>query len=217
MSLSRFIETLLVRDVLSYFIPVTLITLIVTGFNLDFGVSQFFITAIRTTVGDIGVVLGCSGIVYVIGYMASTLIFYLEKVLPLKKRFHVPEPKPEILAVLEQSFGNWVKKADHHYLAIICQNYIELKEPDYYFRKIDRLILLRNFEMGIASVFLTLSIALFISFVGVLKLYGFLPLVITILLIYSSNAVKFSMLGQTFISFYVSTQGKPSQTESKVK
>ncbi|MBK9927098.1 MAG: hypothetical protein IPP66_17655 [Anaerolineales bacterium] len=217
MSLSRFVETLLIRDVLSYFIPGTLITLIVTGFNLDFGVSQFFITAIRTTVGDVGVIFGCTGIVYVIGYMASTLIFYLENILPLKRQFHVPEPKPEILAILEQSFGNWVKKADYHYLAIICQNYIELKEPDYYFRKIDRLILMRNFEMGIASVFLTLSIVLFISFAGVLKLYGFLPLFITILLVYSSNVIKFSMLGQTFTSFYVSFQGKPLQKESKVK
>jgi len=206
-----------VRDILSYFIPGTLITLIVAGFKLDFGMSQLFLTTIRATVGDIGVILGCTGIVYLIGYTASTLIFYLEKILPLKKWFHVPEPKPEILESLGQTFGNWVKKADRHYLAIVCQNYVELKEPDYYFRKIDRLILLRNFEMGIASVFLTLSIALFVSFSGLSKFYGFIPLAITVLFIISSNSVKFGMLGQTFISFYVSIQGKTSPAESKVK
>jgi hypothetical protein len=217
MSLSRFIETLLVRDVFSYFIPGTLITLIVTGFNLDWGTSHFFINAIRTTVGDSGVILGCSGIVYLIGYLASTLIFYLEKLLPLKKHFFVSEPSPEILESLEKTFRKWVKKADRHHLALICQNYIELKEPDYYFRKIDRLNLLRNFEMGIASVFFTLSIALIVSLSGLSKLYGLLPLVITVLLIYSSNTVKFNMLGQTFISFYVSITRKSSLPNSNAK
>jgi hypothetical protein len=217
MSLSRFIETLLIRDVLSYFIPGMLITLTITEFGFDRGASLHVITSLKSSIGNAGAVIVCIGIVYVMGYLASTIMFYFEKALPFIKRFHVREPKPEIQTSLEQTFGNWTKKASNEYLAIICQNYIELTEPDYYFRKLDRLILLRNFEMGMASVFLTLAISLFLVLTSIPKLFGLIPLLVSIFLIYSSNKVKYDMYDKAFVSFYISTQRKAMALKVKKK
>jgi len=85
----------------------------------------------------------------------------------------------------------------------ICQNYVEIKDSNFYFLKIDRLILLRNIEMGCAGVFWILSIALFFSSTGWLKLYSALPFMATALLFVSSRVLNRETTQQIFMSFYV--------------
>lgn len=199
MNVARFIETLLVRDVLSYFVPGMLIALVLKIYQLDFGGVDLVKTAIADSVGETGQFWVFAFIAYVIGYLASTLLFYLEGTINRLTKFQIPLPSAEVMKSLKFAFGDWVEKADGKYLSRICQDYIETQDANFYFQKIDRLLLLRNLEMGVATVFLVWSIALFLS----ANLYGFLPLLATILLLMSGRRLNYDTKSQIFRSFYV--------------
>jgi len=203
MTVTRFFETLLVRDVFSHFIPGMLIILIIKMFGLDNGVVESAYNASKSIIGDSGTFWAFALITYFVGYLSSTILFYFEGFINHITHFRQTKPEPEVLESLQLAFGDWVKKSDLGYVSKICQNYVEIKDSNFYFLKIDRLILLRNIEMGCAGVFWILSIALFFSSTGWLKLYSALPFMATALLFVSSRVLNRETTQQIFMSFYV--------------
>lgn len=203
MTVTRFIETVLVRDILSYFAPGMLIVFIFKVLGLDMGAIDSINIVVKTAVGENGLFWVFAFVAYIVGYLASTIVFYIERMVNRITCFKLSKPKAEIVNSLNNAFGEWIKTSDWEYISKICQNYVEIKDSNFYFLKIDRLILLRNIEMGMASVFLTFSVALFISMAGWLKLYGLLPLIVTTLLFASGRVLNRETVQQIFISFYV--------------
>lgn len=207
MTVTRFFETLLVRDVFSYFVPGTLIIIIIKTFGLDNGIVELIHNAVKQVIGD-GGAFGLSALItYFVGYLSSTILFYFEGYINRITKFEQDKPKPEIIESLRLAFGDWIEKSEKKskwiYISKLCQNYVEIKDSNFYFLKIDRLILLRNIEMGCAGVFAVLSSSLFISLVGWQKLYGILPLFATALLFVSSRVLNRDITEQIFMSFYV--------------
>jgi hypothetical protein len=180
-----------------------LILFIFKVFGLDMRAIDSITSVVKSVIGDSGLFWVFAFVAYIVGYLASTIVFYIEKLVSRITRFKISKPKPEIVASIKNAFGEWVDTSDWEYTSKICQNYVEIKDSNFYFLKIDRLILLRNIELGLASVFLTFSIALFVSMVGWLRLYGFLPFIVTVLLFASSRVLNRETAQQIFISFYV--------------
>lgn len=207
MTVTRFFETLLVRDVFSHFVPGALIIIIIKMFGLDNGIVESVYNALKQVIGD-GGAFGLSALItYFVGYLSSTILFYFEGYINRITKFEQDKPKPEVIESLRLAFGDWIEKSEKKskwiYISKLCQNYVEIKDSNFYFLKIDRLILLRNIEMGCAGVFAVLSSSLFISLAGWQKLYGVLPLFATALLFVSSRVLNRDTTEQIFMSFYV--------------
>ncbi len=219
MTITRFFETLLVRDVFSHFVPGALIILIIKMFGLDNGIIKLVYDTLKHIIGD-GGALGLSALItYFVGYLSSTILFYFEGLMNRISKFKQKEPKPEIIESLRLAFGDWIKKPEKKnedkwaYISKICQNYVEIKDSNFYFLKIDRLILLRNIEMGCAGVFTVLSVALCISLTGLQKCYSLLPLSATVLLFISSRILNRDTTEQIFMSFYVLSKKESLQLD----
>jgi hypothetical protein len=207
MTVTRFFETLLVRDVFSHFVPGALIIIIIKMFGLDHGIVESTYNTLKQVIGD-GGAFGLSALItYFVGYLSSTILFYFEGFINRFTRFELDKPTPEIIDNLRLAFGDWIekpeKKSNWVYISKICQNYVEIKDSNFYFLKIDRLILLRNIEMGCAGVFTVLSIALCSSLTGWQLLYIIFPLLATALLFVSSRVLNRETTEQVFMSFYV--------------
>lgn len=209
MTLTRFFETLLVRDVFSHFVPGALIIIIIKMFGLDNGIVESIYNTLKQVIGD-GGAFGLSALItYFVGYLSSTILFYFEGFINRIFKFKQDKPKPEIIENLRLAFGDWIEEPEKKpkdkwaYISKICQNYVEIKDSNFYFLKIDRLILLRNIEMGCAGVFAVLSIGLCSSLTGWERLYSILPLIATALLFVSSRVLNRDTTEQIFVSFYV--------------
>lgn len=202
MTLTRFLENLLLRDIFSYLIPGALIIYFFISYNLDSGTVLPVLRNIKDIGGETGALFGFAGTSYVIGYLSSTLLFYLRDKLKIFKRGEIGAVKPEILEVMKDTFGEWVLTANLRYLAAICLHYVEIRKPDYYYEKIERRTAMRNFEIGISSVMLFLSVSQVISLPDWYKLFALLSFLFAVLLLRSSMNLEAAIDRITFITFY---------------
>jgi len=202
MTIARFFESILVRDLFSYLLPGFLVLLIVDLSGLDRGISETLIKKTVALVGTKGVAFLMLGISYVVGYLLSTVLFYLRGRVKFYQRPALPEIRAEISHKLTEKFGEWTKNAERSYLSGLCLHYVELKKPDFYFEKIERRVVLRNFEISLASVFLVMSFGLAMKFSGWEKIAAILPLILAHLLLLSSKNLDSAIDRLAFSTFY---------------
>jgi hypothetical protein len=219
MAVTRFFETVLVRDIFSNLVPGALIIIIIKICGLDNGIVQLSYDTLKQVIGESGAFWMSALVAYFVGYLSSTILFYFEGFINRITHFEYTKPNPEIIESLQLAFGDWIKKyekkPDWGYISKICRNYVEIKDSNFFFLKIDRLIWMRNIEMGCTGVFSVLSIGLCISLTGWLRLYSILPLTAAILLLISSRVLNRETTQQIFISFYILFREENLQLEAK--
>ena len=202
MTLSRLIETLLLRDLLSYLIPGLLSLLSITSLGLDRGHSLVFVEQLGRLAGPTGVAFVLGSIAYVVGYLLSTLLFYLRDALRPFRRPNIRKPHPEIIDQLGRTFGVWTREADLRHLASLCLQLVEIRSPDFYIEKIERRVTLRNFEVSLSGVFLVWTCALVVAIDWYAKFWALLPLMVTLLLLLSSRNLDAAIDRLAFSSFF---------------
>lgn len=202
MTVARFFESILIRDIFSYLLPGILVMLIINLSGIDRGVYETLVKKSTTLIGAKGSAFLLLGISYVVGYLLSTILFYLRGWVKIYQRPQIPEIRTEISLKLVNKFGEWAKNADPRYLAGLCLHYVELKRPDFYFEKIERRVILRNFEVSLSSVFLVIALGLVTRLTGWEKIAAILPLVCAHLLLISSKNLDSTIDRLSFNTFY---------------
>ena len=86
MNFSRLIETLLLRDILSYVVPGSLVLAIAHLAALDAGTLSRGFRSASALFGQSAAFLGFVGLSYVTGYTVSTVLFYLRDLVSIRKR-----------------------------------------------------------------------------------------------------------------------------------
>lgn len=217
MNFAKFIENLLLRDVLSYVMPGSLIILIFIAYGLDNGTILPILKNASDIGGELAALLGFAGVAYVIGYLASTALFYLRDRIRWFKKPDIQPIRPEIMTKLKQTFGYWVETTSPRYLTAICLHYVEIRKPEYYYEKIERRTSLRNFEVGIAAVLVMLGIAQLIALQGYFKLFAVLPLLGAYAMMRSSRNLDAAIDRMTFITFYTAVMADIYKGEDSLK
>ena len=216
MNFAKFAETLLVRDFLSYLVPGGLIVLILLGFRLDGGIAASLSQLLSPIGGDWVKAVVVGALCYVTGYLASTLLFYLRGWIRPFRRPQPQDPAPEVVERLVKIFGPWVSKEPPSRAVALGLHYVEVAKPDHYFEKIERRVVLRNFEVSLAAVLITLAVALVLSLSGWQLLFGFVPLIGAILLLLSSRNLESSIDRIGVIAFLAVTSLLSSQGTSPI-
>lgn len=203
MTLAHFFEKLLLRDVISYVLPGTMILLLLMNCDgSDVYVDSLF-SLIKEDFGALYAALLFGGIAYVVSYLISTLLFYFRGHVDGFRRPKITEIRPEIKIRIKTVFGKWTEQASLRHLNNICLHYVELQEPDYYYEKFERRVILRNLEVNMAGVFFVIAICVFVFSEGWCILCGVLPLAVAILLLLSSKIMDASIDKLSFVAFYV--------------
>ena len=152
--------------------------------------------------GESAALIGFLGAGYVVGYLASTILFYIRERVRWLKSQEIESIRPEIIGKLKEIFGDWIEKENKRYLAGVCLNYVELNIPDYYYEKIERRTSLRNFEMGIAAVILTIGISQIVWLQEWRKIIAILPIFGSFAMMLSSRKLEAAIDRITFITYY---------------
>ena len=191
MSFSRLIETLLLRDMLSYVVPGSLSLLVLAFSRLDAGYVIRGLKLANDLMGQTGAFIALTVISYVIGYVQSTVTFYVRDL--ILKRKVIPSLQPEILILLKATFGDSIDVSNTRQLVSLCLHYVECVSPEYYMEKIERRVSLRNFEIGLGSVMAICAVATAIYSHGIWKLIALVPLLGVVAFIRSSRNIDTSI------------------------
>jgi len=176
--------------------------LIINLSGIDRGVFETLVNKSVALIGTKGSAFLILGISYVVGYLLSTILFYLRGWVKIYQRPQIPEIRTEISLKLVDKFGEWAKNAEPGYLAGLCLHYVELKKPDFYFEKIERRVVLRNFEVSLSSVFLVTALGLVTKLTDWEKIAAILPLICAHLLLLSSKNLDSAIDRLSFSTFY---------------
>jgi hypothetical protein len=201
MTIARFVETLLVRDIFSYLVPGFLILVVASYYGLDFGSAATFTSQTKELVGSTATTFVMLGVAYVAGYLASTFLFYVRKIPYLRRRKMLDLPR-EIREELRRIFGVWTRSAESPYLVDLCLDYVELKEPAFYLSKIERRVLLRNLEMSLAALLMIWALGIVFASTAWSKVWAVIPLIGCLLLIFSSKRIEGEMDNIALRAFY---------------
>jgi len=203
MTISKFLQTLLLRDFLSYLLPGTLMIVIVVSLQMDQGLFYPFLTDVTARMGYPVAVFVLGSIAYTSAYVVSSLLFYLRRNVRLFERPATKKPSTEVLQQLTQAFGEWTQTADPRDLSILCRYAVQVKEPELFQEKIERKLDLRNFEVSLAGMFLLLALGLALTLPGSQKLLSVLPAAFSFLILLSCKHLEKVIDQGIFNLFYV--------------
>ena len=211
MTVAKFAETLLLRDFLSYLAPGALILLMLTDAGLDGGFTQRI--ADLSTYWDRGwvAVLTIGTLCYIVGYLASTALFYVRGwIKPLRR------PAPEIHQAARDKaatiFGAWIAAEAPEKIVALCLHYVEVLKPDHYFEKIERRVVLRNFEVSLAAVFLVFALTLALAMSGWHRFTALVPVLLAILLLVSRRNLD-AAIDRVGMTAFLAVSNAPVQKE----
>ncbi|MBD3386407.1 hypothetical protein GF407_15970 [candidate division KSB1 bacterium] len=186
MSIIRFLETFLFRDILSYLIPgfinIYAISILYSNFNVIVICEKYF--------DKIHIAFSLSVIFiisYIFGYVGSTFMFILRSKVPILNRPIIEPPVEGIVNIIKEVFGDWIANENQQNLIAYCLEYVQLNTPEIYFEKIERRVTLRNFEVALSFSSLLFVGAMLSSFESWNKFYSLIPLATLILFLAGSR------------------------------
>src|ERR1051325_4817354 len=201
MTVARFFETLLLRDVFSYLVPGALSLLVAVYYGVDGGLLRQLLVQSVALFGPTAASLVAAGVAYISGYLISTAAFYVRSTI-IKRSPGLLVPS-EVLATITAKFGQWAQFADARYLATLCLQYVEVQQPDYYFEKFERRIVLRNLEVSLAAVAFLASAVVIYAAPSWHRLWAMPWLLASCLILYSSAQIERAIDRYSFTSFLV--------------
>ena len=214
MQLSSLLQTLLFRDLVTYFIPGTFL---VSAFILLFGNA-----ALLSAVSGEAPLLMCVFVVlgaYAIGFLNYMLTDYARRKFNRKSRRLAKMPPDVARADFsndDDSFGSRIGNAARFssLAMMFCEFYVQINYPSIHYSRIERIAAMRNFRVGLAGVAFWLAILL-VFFHEYLtngyfiagSWYGYLAVVIALFaaLAYTSHA-KDIELYQTIYGVYIAVR-----------
>jgi len=217
MSIVRFLETFIFRDILSYLVPGIINLFAVFIIKSDINVISFYQTYFEKVhiILSLFVIFALS---YTLGYFGSTSMFILRSKIVLLNRPKVEPPLEGVLSKMVEVFGDWitqVNKENSKMLVPFCLNYVQVNTPDIYFEKIERRVTLRNFEVGLSFTSLLYLVVIAIVMDGYDKLYALIPMLTLIVFLYGSRYTdgeidRFSF--RLFLNSFLNTQRQAKET-----
>ena len=198
---TKFLESFLMRDILSYLLPGFIELYLLTSTIVDDITMQSVFTEVRSILGPSLTTALALGLSYIVGYMVSTLTFYIRSRITVAQRptTQVEGNSREELAEL---FGQWTKDADLSKIAPLCLNVLQIVHPQLYFEKIERRIILRNLEIGLSGLMLAISLTLVGAASGWHRLWSLATLLMAIALLASSHRLDGAIDRLAFNLFY---------------
>lgn len=189
MSIVRFLEIFIFRDILSYLVPGTINLFVVVIIKSDINLSTQDIEHF-VKIPVVISVFALASVCYTIGYLGSTLMFILRNQISFLDRPKIELPNDGIMKKMVEVFGDWIIKIPNENakeLVPYCLEYVQINTPEIYLEKIERRVTLRNFEVGLAFTSLLYFLAIIISYSGLCKLYALIPLITLSIFLYGSR------------------------------
>jgi hypothetical protein len=184
--LTKFLESFLMRDILSYLLPGFIELYLLTSTIVDDTTMQSVVTEVRSILGPSLTTAFALGLSYIVGYMVSTLTFYVRpRISAAQRRGTQAEGHPR--EELAELFGQWTKDAELSQIAPLCVNVLQIVHPQLYFEKIERRAILRNLEIGLSGLMLVISLTLVAAASGWHRLWSLATLLLAIALLVSSR------------------------------
>lgn len=207
MSVVKFIESFLFRDLLSYLVPGVL-NLLIIFYYLEANCQSW----VQTNISELPLTLQLFLIftfAYSLGYIGSSFMFLIRKLIPILDRPKISPPPEGIKKVIINFFGDWfpnntdLNDKELTDASSLCSIHVQKNAPDLYFEKIDRRVTLRNFEVGLSftSLFCSLLILLYES--GCKRVLFLFPLMIFIFLLVISKKNDKEIDELPFLLFYI--------------
>jgi hypothetical protein len=200
-SLSKFLESFLMRDILSYLLPGFIELYLLASITLDDRTLQSVTDEIQSILGTTFTTALVLGVSYIVGYVVSTLMFYARShIMALQRtRANLESGPREELAAL---FGEWTRNASPSRLSSLCLDVLRIVHPQLYFEKIERRVILRNLEIGLSGLTLVISLTLLGAAHGFHRLWSVGSLLLTTLLLGSSSQLDAAIDRLAFNLFY---------------
>jgi hypothetical protein len=186
MSIVRFLEIFIFRDLLSYFIPgiLTLLGIAIFVPTIEFELLLHY----KAYLGNNTFVIVAIICAYSLGYIGSSFLFWLRtKITFLDRPTMSAKIEPNLAEQLKFVFGDWTSGLKPKELQDYCLDFVQINCPDIYNEKIERRVTLRNYEVGMAFTSIIWIVLILIFLSAWYKLFAIIPISIMIILLVGSR------------------------------
>lgn len=208
MRLTSFIQTILLRDLLSYFAPGLFL---IPGLALlaDGNAAKIVLTfgsVLGDPSGSVAIIM-LSVAAYAVGYINYSLMMRVRDFLGFgghPNQINLPDSiLHQVRHQIERVFGRQLMDVSWGQLAHICTNSLHILRPDIFNTMIERLISLRNFNVSVSGVLLLWSVILGIRLDGYFKLTALATLALSVFLLKKSGRLQDISRADSIRMFYL--------------